>query len=85
MPWKCAHGPRNVLSISNTHRLMSWGRGARRNVPQMHWILSTEGIIHASLSDNEEAEQRLWDGFEKVLKLLCSFLFFFPYFLRIPL
>lgn len=41
----------------------------------MHWILSTEGIFHASLSDNEEAEQRLWDGFKRVIKLLCSFSF----------
>lgn len=58
MPWKCAHGSRNVLSISNTYRLMSWGRGARRNVPQMHWILRTEGIFPESPSDTMKKRSR---------------------------
>lgn len=65
MPWDC--GPE---TCSQYPILMSWGRGAMRNVPQMHWILGAEGIFLASLSDNEGAE--LWDGFRRVGKGLCS-------------
>lgn len=65
MPWEC--GPE---TCSQYPILMSWGRGAMRNVPQMHWILGAEGIFLASLSDNEGAE--LWDGFRRVGKGLCS-------------
>lgn len=55
-------------------------------MPQTHCILSAEGIVLTSLSDNEGAEQKLWGGFRRGAKALCSlscggvviFIFFLP-------
>lgn len=41
-------------------------------MPQTYCILSAEGIVLTSLSDNEGAEQKLWGGFRRGAKALCS-------------